>query len=139
MVQINLQHANGSGIILSSNYAHLKQQNVQASLSKCSILSTDREYHDAYELQRDLRERKVKGALLDGYMAGSYNELFEEKHIRVKEIIDFNNGYGIVLGGIHHRLRRCFKNYVKRKRSFIVDYVASQIQVVKVNDFCFGL
>ena len=72
-------------------------------------------------------------------MAGSYNELFEEKHIRVKEIIDFNNGYGIVLGGIHHRLRRCFKNYVKRKRSFIVDYVASQIQVVKVNDFCFGL
>ena len=65
-------------------------------------------------------------------MAGSYNELFEEKHIRVKEVIDFNNGYGIVLGGIHHRLQRCFKNWVKRKRSFIVDYVATQIKVVKV-------
>ncbi len=65
-------------------------------------------------------------------MAGSYNELFEEETIRVKEIIDYNTGYGIVLGGIHHRLQRCFKNYVKRKRSFIVDYVASQIKIVKV-------
>lgn len=96
--------------------------------------SLDNKYLDAYGLQRDLRERKVKGALLDGYMAGSYNELFEKDHIRVKELIDFNAGYGFVLGGIHHRLQRCFKRYVKRKRSYIIDYVASQIKVVKVRD-----
>lgn len=79
----------------------------------------------------------MKGALLDGYMAGSYNELFEDERIRVKEIIDYNNGYGIVLGGIHHRLQRCFKNYVKRKRSYIVDYVATQIKTVRVRIFRF--
>ena len=72
---------------------------------------------------------------MDGYMAGSYNELFEEDHIRVKEIIDYNTGYGIVLGGIHNRLQRCFKNYAKRKRSYIVNYVASQIHTVKVSFF----
>jgi hypothetical protein len=102
---------------------------------KFLISPPDKDYHDVYELQHDLRERKVKGALLDGYQAGSYNELFEEEHIRVREIIDYNTGYGIVLGGIHHRLQGCFQNYVKRKRSFIVDYVASQIKTVKVS-FC---
>ena len=95
----------------------------------------ENKYKDAYEIQHDLRARKVKGALMDGYMAGSYNELFEDEHIRVREIIDYNNGYGIVLGGIHHRLQRCFKKFVKRKRTFIVDYVASQIKTVKVNYF----
>ncbi|XP_028396320.1 uncharacterized protein LOC114520285 [Dendronephthya gigantea] len=105
----------------------------RVGIRRNAIVNPDNKYLDAFGLQRDLRERKVKGALLDGYMAGSYNELFEEDHIRVKEIIDFNAGYGFVLGGIHHRLQRCFKSYVKRKRSFIVDYVASQIKVVKKN------
>ena len=69
---------------------------------------------------------------MDGYMAGSYHLLFEDKHIRVHEIIDYNTGYGIALGGDSNRLQKCFKQYVKRKRSYIIDYVASHVETVKV-------
>ena len=75
----------------------------------------------------------MKGALLDGYMAGSYNQLFEDKRIRVHEIIDYKSGYGIALGGQSKRLQKCFQTYVKRKRSYIIDYVATQIKTVKVS------
>ena len=66
-------------------------------------------------------------------MAGSYNQLFEDERIRVHEIIDYKSGYGIVLGGQSKRLQKCFQTYVKRKRSYIINYVATQIKTVKVS------
>lgn len=105
----------------------------RVGIRRNALVNPDHEFTDAFQIQADLLKRNVKGALMDGYMAGSYHELFEDEHITVKEIIDYKSGYGIVLGGQSFRLQKCFKNYVKRKRSYIVNYVATQIKVVKKN------
>lgn len=93
----------------------------------------DNTYNNAFDIQRDLLKRKVKGALLDGYMAGSYKELFEDELLRVHELIDYKTGYGIVLGGQSRRLQKCFRNYLKRKRSYIIDHIAKEVKTVKVS------
>ena len=61
----------------------------------------------------DLRERKVVGALIDTYSAGSSKEMFEQEHLRVIKILDYSSTYGVVMGKEAKKLKMCFKKYTE--------------------------
>lgn len=82
-------------------------------IRKNARMDTDQEYHTFEDIYTALQKRRVIGALIDTYSAGSSRERFEQEHLRVNKILDYSSTYGVVMGKEAKKLRKCFKAYTQ--------------------------
>ncbi|KAK2552520.1 Cubilin [Acropora cervicornis] len=71
-------------------------------------------YHDLESIVKPLKDRNLKGALIDTYVAGEMSEL-NSPELRVNKIIDHNTYYGVVFGQgrlAKRKFQECFEDYV---------------------------
>ncbi|XP_073230062.1 uncharacterized protein [Porites lutea] len=70
----------------------------------------DGEYSTFEDIFTALHERKVTGALIDTYSAGSSKDIFAKHHFRVYKVLDYSSTYGVVMGKGARKLRKCFND-----------------------------
>ena len=99
----------------------------------CLISFQDHKYHSFEEMYTALHERKVIGALIDTYHAGSRKEMFENGHLRVNKILDYSSTYGVVMGKEARKLRVCFKHLTQNVfASEISHHIQKNTEQIKV-------
>ena len=80
------------------------------------------------------RKDKLKGVLVDTYVAGEMDE-FSSEELRVNKIIDHNSYYGVVFG--EGRLsgkdfQNCFEDYFLSNQAAIFETVKKKTKPMKV-------
>ena len=100
----------------------------------------DQEYHTFEAIYRALHERKVIGALIDTYSAGSSKDMFAEEHLRVNKILDYSSTYGVVMGKEARKLRLCFKDSTQHAfANEISHHIQKNTEQLKVSMNCFPI
>ena len=100
----------------------------------CLISFQDHKYHTFEDIYTALHERKVIGALIDTYSAGSSKEMFETEHLRVNKILDYSSTYGVVMGKEARKLRVCFKHLTQNVfASEISHHIQKNTEQLKVS------
>ena len=98
----------------------------------------DHEYHSFEDIYIALRERKVIGALIDTYSAGSSKDMFAKENLRVNKILDNSATYGVVMGKEARKLRICFKDYTQHVfANEISHHIQKNTEQLKVIINCF--
>ncbi|KAK3728134.1 hypothetical protein QZH41_019448, partial [Actinostola sp. cb2023] len=96
-----------------------------------TFVSLDIKPRSFQELYDALMQKKVYGALIDGYAIGSQKHLFEHPSLKFAKIYDVKPAYGIVLGGTSSRLRRCFYSYMQGKRAEIFQRISKYTKIIE--------
>lgn len=92
----------------------------------------DHLYSNLYDVYNGLKNRYVKGALVDAYALGSQRHLFNNLEVTLQEIYDYSSAYGIVLAGEAKKLQTCFREYVSENRSEIFRVIERHVHVIEV-------
>ena len=89
-----------------------------------------RSFEELYEV---LSSNNVRGVLVDAYMVGSRQHLFEKPFLRIYRIYDYSAVYGVVTGGDSRKLGKCFHNYIQKNIASIYELVADNVKAIQVN------
>ena len=89
-----------------------------------------RSFEEIYEV---VSSNKVGGVLVDAYMVGSKQHLFEKPFLRIYRIYDYSSVYGVVTGGDSRKLGKCFNNYIQKYIAIIYKHVADNVKAIQVN------
>lgn len=104
------------------------------TLSISLLLSPTSAYHDLESIVKPLKERELKGALIDTYVAGEMLEL-NSPELRVNKIIDYNTYYGVVFGQgrlAKKEFQDCFEDYVLSNQADIFETVKDKTTPMEV-------
>lgn len=88
-----------------------------------------RSFEEIYEV---ISSNKVGGVLVDAYMVGSKQHLFEKPFLRIYRIYDYSSVYGVVTGGDSRKLGKCFHNYIQKNIAIIYEHVADNVKAIQV-------
>lgn len=91
-----------------------------------------RNYKNYEEISRALRDREVKGALVDLYVLSSYKHLFDDPRFRIVRVYDYKASYGVVLAGHSMELQKCFTEYTKAHAESVFRRIEENIKILKV-------
>lgn len=83
-----------------------------------------------------LKNRKVKGALIDSYTVGSHQELFSDPSFRVNKIIPVRTEYGVVMAGDAIKLQKCFRNFLNEERVAVSNTIQNNVRPLTVSKEC---
>ena len=103
-------------------------------LSLSLLLPPTSAYHDLESIVKPLKERELKGALIDTYVAGEMLEL-NSPELRVNKIIDHNTYYGVVFGQgrlAKKKFQECFEDYVLSNQADIFKTVKEKTTPMEV-------
>ena len=99
------------------------------------LISPERKYLTLKEIYEDLVSRKVKGTLLDTYVAADYQPMFAQSNIRVNKILPSSHAYGVVLPGELKKLQFLFYDYLHHiHAASISKQIDSKTSELKVRD-----
>lgn len=101
-------------------------------LKKNALVNTERSYKSIDEIKLDLENRKVKGTLIDTYVAAEYMDKLLTKDIQVNRLIDESFGYGVVLSGRALHLENRCKDYLTKNRRWIVRQIEMKTREIQV-------
>ena len=91
------------------------------------------EYSTFEDIFTALHERKVTGALIDTYSAGSSKDMFAKHHFRVYKVLDYSSTYGVVMGKGARKLRKCFNDLTQHVyASEISEHIQKNTEQLKV-------
>ena len=91
------------------------------------------EYSTFEDIFTALHERKVTGALIDTYSAGSSKDMFAKHHFRVYKVLDYSSTYGVVMGKGARKLRKCFNDLTQHVyASEISEHIQKNTERLKV-------
>ena len=82
------------------------------------------------ELRQDLRNKKVDGILVDSYVSDSRRELFSD--FSIKQVIDLQSSYGVVMGADAMKIRKCIYKYWKENAAMRANYIKENVKPVEV-------
>ena len=113
---------------------HLNDAISGLTLSFSLLLSPTSAYHNLESIVKPLKERELKGALIDTYVAGEMLEL-NSPELRVNKIIDHNTYYGVVFGQgrlAKQKFQVCFEDYVLSNQADIFKTVKEKTTPMEV-------
>lgn len=96
----------------------------------------DSKYDNLRDVYTALKRRRVDGALVDSYSAGSRKDLFGDKELRITKLIRHSSVYGVVLAGNAKRLQSCYRAFLKEERVRVFDVITNNIEPVQVCKSC---
>lgn len=91
-----------------------------------------RKYKNYEEVSQALRDREVKGALVDLYVLSSYEHLFDDPRFRIVRVYDYKASYGVVLAGHSMKLEECFTEHIKAHAASVYQKIEENIKILKV-------
>ena len=94
---------------------------------------SDQIHRSFEEIYEELSSNKVGGVLVDAYMVGAKQHLFEKSFLRIYRIYDYSAVYGVVTGGDSRKLGKCFHNYIKKNLARIYEHVADNVKTIQVS------
>ena len=112
-----------NGLSLIGYYLFLKMQ----ILSLCLAVG------NVEKIAESLERGHAIGALLDSYVAGSYQYLF--KNFRLNDLKEDLFSYGVVLMPTVMKYERCFNDYLTSRQDFIFHAISKNIIPLKVGFF----
>lgn len=117
--------------LLITAFAVLLKQLMSSLISWCYF--SDQIHRSFEEIYGELSSNKVGGVLVDAYMAGAKQHLFEKSFLRIYRIYDYSAVYGVVTGGDSRKLGKCFHNYIQKNLARIYEHVADNVKPIQVN------
>ena len=77
-----------------------------------------------------LKDKVVDGALLDMYAAATRKDLFENGDIQLRRQVEYPSGYGIVLSGRMKHSAQMINEYLKSRKSELLQFIQENTDIV---------
>lgn len=90
-----------------------------------------KKYSSLDELRQDLLNKKVGGILVDSYVSDSRRELFSD--FSIKQVIDLQSSYGVVMGENATKIRKCINKYWRENAAMRVNFIKENSKPVEVS------
>lgn len=92
-------------------------------------------YSSIEEVALALKQRKVRGALVDIFSAASRSDLFLQSDIVAKRTIRYPSAYGFVLSGDMNNAAEDFRSYLRSRVDVVLNFVEKRIAGFEVCSF----
>ena len=101
-------------------------------IANLKFFSTEANYSTIEDVSAALKQRQVRGALVDVFSAASRSDLFLQSDIIAKKFIKYPSAYGFVLSGDMQNAAPEFRNYLSSQADNILKFMKERTAGLKV-------
>lgn len=100
---------------------------------QCSFYPSERQYETVDEVLEAVKSSEVDISLMDAFTATSLQSKIAKNSLKVKDVINANTGYGVVLSNEFVRLESDFRSYITSNKALISSFTANMTNQLQVH------